>query len=156
VVHMLRQMMHDGKDGDRPFIAMMRDFVKQHLNGNASTESFQRVVEQHMTPAMNVAGNGTMDWFFSEWVYGTAVPKYKFDYTLAEEGGKIVLKASITQSDVPANFVMPVPIYADFDGQMVRLGSARLVGSTTMPIQTQLPKKPKRVVLNYYHDVLEQ
>ena len=49
VVHMLRQMMHDGKDGDRPFIAMMQDFVKQHLNGNASTESFQRVVEQHMT-----------------------------------------------------------------------------------------------------------
>ena len=30
VLHMLRQMMYDDKDGDRPFIAMMQDFVQQH------------------------------------------------------------------------------------------------------------------------------
>src|SRR5262249_9487074 len=41
VLHMLRQMMSDQKEGDKYFIAMMQDFVAQHLNGNASTESFQ-------------------------------------------------------------------------------------------------------------------
>jgi hypothetical protein len=44
----------------------------------------------------------------------------------------------------------------DIDGAIVRLGSARMVGSTTVPLEVALPKKPRRVMLNYYHDVLEQ
>jgi aminopeptidase N len=158
VLHMLRQMMFDPKQGgDQPFIAMLQDFVQQHMNRNASTESFQRVVERHMTPAMNLAGNGKMDWFFREWIYDTALPKYKLDYTVtAAEDGKFLLKGSISQSDVPADFKMLVPVYLDFNGQITRLGAARMVGSMSLPIQVELPKKPKRVMLNYFHDVLEQ
>jgi hypothetical protein len=156
VLHMLRQLMRDSKDGDRPFIAMMQDFVQQHRDRSASTESFQRVVEQHITPQMNLRGDGKMDWFFQEWVYGTAIPKYKLDYTLSEENGKTMLKGTITQSDVPADFVMSVPIYLDFDGQIARMGSARITGSTSLPVNVALPKRPKRVLLNYMHDVLEQ
>jgi aminopeptidase N len=158
VLHMLRQMMFDPRNGgDRQFIAMMHDFVQQNLNRNATTERFQRVVEKHMTPGMNVTGDGKLDWFFGEWIYGTALPKYKLDYTLtAQDDGKTVLKGSITQSEVPPGFVMLVPIYMDFDGAVTRLGSARLVGSATVPLEVVLPKKPKRVMLNYYHDVLEQ
>src|SRR5581483_9488818 len=111
VLHMLRQLMRDGKEGYKPFIAMMHDFVEQHFNGNASTESFQRVVEKYMTPAMNIQGNGKMDWFFNEWVYGTTIPKYKLDYTVVEENGKPMLKGSVSQSDVPDDFAMLVPIY---------------------------------------------
>jgi hypothetical protein len=84
---------------------MMQDFVKQHLNANASTESFQRVVEKHMRPNMNVTGDGKIDWFFQKSVCGTATPKYKLDYTVAEEGGKVVLKGSVAQSEVPEDFI---------------------------------------------------
>jgi hypothetical protein len=155
---MLRQMMFDPRNGgDRQFIEMMQDFVQQHRNRNATTERFQHVVEKHMTPAMNVTGDGKMDWFFGEWVYGTALPKYKLDYTVtALEDGKAQVKGSIAQSEVPQGFVMLVPIYAEFDGPPVRLGTARMVGSATIPIEMTLPKKPKRILLNYNHDVLEQ
>jgi len=157
VLHMLRQMMWDGQHGDGNFQAMMQDFVREYLNRNATTEGFQRVVERHMTPGMNAAGDGKMDWFFSEWVYGTALPKYTFDYTVTPtDNGKVVLKATLAQSDVPADFMMPVPLYAEFDGNIVRLGQARIKGSTSIPIQVELPKKPKRVMINYYHDILEQ
>jgi aminopeptidase N len=156
VLHMLRQMMRDQKEGDRPFMVMMHDFVQQHLNRNASTESFQRVVEKHMTPAMNIRGDGKMDWFFQEWVYGTAIPKYKLDYTLTEENGKTMLKGSVTQSEVTDDFIMLVPIYLDFDGQIARLGAAKLIGNSSIPVNVPLPKRPKRVLLNYMHDVLEQ
>jgi aminopeptidase N len=158
VLHMLRQLMYDSKLGDKPFIDMMHDFVAHHMNGNASTESFQRVVEQHMSPLMDVAGNHKMDWFFSEWVYGTAVPRYKFDYTVTPaEDGKWLLKGRLTQSDVPANFVMQVPIYLDFGGQVVQLGRVKMAGNTTVDsLNVTLPKQPKRVLINYWHDVLEQ
>jgi aminopeptidase N len=157
VLHMLRQMMYSPKEGDKPFIDMMHDFVSQHTNQNASTASFQQVAEKHMPADLNLAGNGKLDWFFGEWVYGTAVPRYKLDYTVTEaDGGKWLLKASLTQSEVTPDFMMPVPLYADFDGQVIRLGVIRMRGnSTNDQLQVILPKKPRRVTINYFHDVLE-
>ncbi|MGE0130672.1 MAG: carboxypeptidase regulatory-like domain-containing protein [Blastocatellales bacterium] len=157
VLHMLRWMMHDRQTRDQRFIAMMRDFVKSHFNDNASTESFKAIVEKHMTPQMDLDGNKRMDWFFSQWVYGTEVPRYKFDYTLTPEAdGKVTLKGALTQSGVSPNFKMPVPIYLDFDGKnIIRLGTVNVVGNMTTPeFPVKLPQKPKRVLINYHHDVL--
>jgi len=157
VLHMLRRMMYDQKEGDEPFIDMMHDFVSEYMNKNASTEDFEKVAEKHMRPNLDLAGTGKLDWFFSEWVYGTAVPRYKFEYTVTEaEGGKWELKGTVTQSEVTPQFVMPVPIFADFDGQVLRLGTVTMRGnSSSGDIKVLLPKKPKRVMLNYWHDVLE-
>jgi len=157
VLHMLRMMMWDSKEGDKQFIDMMHDFVSTFMNQNASTESFERIAEQHMTPAMKITASGKLDWFFYEWVYATPVPRYKLDYTLADaDGGKCLLKATITQSEVPQNFLMPVPIYIDLDGRIVRIGSVAMQGSSTSKeIQLLLPKRPKKVMVNYWHDILE-
>ncbi len=135
---------------------MMRDFVKTHFNQNASTESFKQIVEKHMQPAWDLDGNGRMDWFFNQWVYGTEVPSYRFDYSLTPQNdGKVLLAGSLTQSGVSDNFKMLVPIYLDFDGNLLRLGAANIMGSTTMPeLKIVLPQKPKRVLINAHYDVL--
>ncbi len=157
ILHMLRSMMFDSKEGDRYFADMMKDFVQQYMNRNASTESFQKVAEKHMRPGMNLAGDGTLNWFFQEWVYGTMVPRYKFDQTVtAADQGKWLLKGTLTQSEVTEGFRMLVPLYVDFDGQLMRLGTVRIAGNTSVPIEILLPKKPRRVLINAYHDVLEQ
>jgi aminopeptidase N len=157
VLHMLRWMMYDSKEGDKPFIAMMRDFVAQHMNANASTASFQKVVEKHIRPVMNVKGDGKMDWFFQQWVYGTTVPRYRLEQAVtANPDGTFQLKGSISQAEVPEDFKMVVPLYADFDGRPIRLGAVRMSGEITLPFDIQLPKKPRRVLLNANHDVLEQ
>jgi aminopeptidase N len=158
VLHMLRQMMFDAqKEGDRPFVAMMHDFVEQYKGRNATTEDFQHVVEKHMRPNMDLEGNGKMDWFFQQWVYGTTVPRYKLEQTVtAQPGGKWLLKGNVTQSEVPDDFGMLVPIYLEFEGPPVRLGVIRIIGNKTVPVEVTLPQKPKRVLLNAWHDVLEQ
>jgi Carboxypeptidase regulatory-like domain/Peptidase family M1 domain len=156
ILHMLRWMMYDRENEDKRFIEMMRDFVKTHYNQNATTESFKAVVEKHMKPSMDLDGNKRMDWFFAQYVYGTEMPRYKFDYTLTPDNeGKVILKGTVTQSDVSPNFKMLVPIYLDFDGKPVRLGEATIMGSTTTKeFQVKLPRRPKRVLINYHHDVL--
>jgi hypothetical protein len=156
VLHMLRWMMYDRQTGDQRFIAMMRDFVKSHFNDNASTESFKAIVEKHMAPQMDLDGNKRMDWFFQQWVYGTEIPRYRFDYSLTPDSdGKVTLRGAVTQSDVSPNFKMIVPIYLDFGGKIMRLGSASMMGNTTtQELQVKLPEKPRRVMINYHHDVL--
>lgn len=155
ILHMLRGMMWDVKTNDQRFIEMMRDFVKTYFHRNASTEGFQAVVEKHMTPQMDLDGNHKMDWFFREWVYDTEIPRYKLQYSfIPESDGKVILKGSLTQSEVSEHFKMIVPVYLDFDGKLVRLGTVPVLGNGTKEFQVRLPQKPKRVLLNAFHDVL--
>ena len=155
VLQMLRSIMYSDKD--QAFIAMMHDFVESHRDRPASTESFKAIAEKHMTKMMDMERNGRLDWFFNEWVYGTSVPKYHFEYQLTPaEGGKTKLHMSITQSQVDEHFAMLVPIFADFGNGMSRIGQVAVVGNSTRDADTLLPTQPKKVALNYYKDILER
>jgi hypothetical protein len=132
--------------------------VQSHFNQNASTESFLGVAEKYMTPGMDVEGNKRLDWFFAQWVYGTDVPRYKFDYTAApEQSGGYLIKANLTQSEVSPNFAALVPIYADLDGKIGLVGRVRMIGSSSLSdLKLRVPKKPKRVLINANYDVLSR
>jgi hypothetical protein len=157
VLHMLRMMMYDQRgDGDAKFRAMMTDFIQTHFNKDVSTEDLKRTVEKHMTPAMDIDKNKRMDWFFNQWVYGTDVPAYRLDYSIAETGGgKAVVNAKITQSGVSKDFAMLVPIYGDFGKGWVRLGSVMINGNSSFDLNNlQLPNVPKRLAVAALNDVL--
>ncbi|HEX6879312.1 MAG TPA: M1 family aminopeptidase [Terriglobales bacterium] len=154
VLQMLRSMMRS--DSDKEFIAMMHDFVESHRDFPASTESFKAVAERHMTKAMDLQGNGRLDWFFNEWVYGTQVPRYKFDYQVTPENGKFKLTMTVTQSEVNDNFAMLVPVYGDFGKGMIRIGQFPIIGNSTRTINAILPIAPKKVAMNAYRDILER
>jgi hypothetical protein len=157
VLQMLRSVMYDPETKDKAFIDMMHDFVSSHQNTPASSESFKAIVEKHMTNMMDLDGNGRMDWFFNEWVYGTQIPRYKFEYqTSPLENGKVKVSMTVTESGVDDHFRMLVPVFADFGKGMVRLGQFTMVGSTTKNAEIVLPSRPKKMVLNAYHDVLER
>lgn len=157
VLQMLRSIMYSPQDQDKPFIAMMHDFVETHRDRAASTESFKAVAEKHMSKIMDLAGNGKLDWFFNEWVYGTQVPRYHFEYQLLPaEGGKTKLHMTLTQSEVDDRFAMLVPVFADFGKGMVRIGQVGIAGNATRTSDVLLPIQPKKVALNAYKDILER
>jgi hypothetical protein len=152
ILHMLRMMMQETKSGDARFQAMMKDFIKTHFNQDISTEDFKAAVEKHMTPVMDIDKNGKMDWFFNQWVYGTEIPAYKFEYQIGAEG---MLSGRITQTGVSDDFVMLVPIYVDMGKGWVRLGSATVVGNSTLDLGSlKLPAVPKRAAICVFQDVL--
>ena len=156
ILHMLRMMMFDHRGGgDARFREMMTDFVKTNFNKDVSTEDFKHAVEKHMTPQMDVDKNGTMDWFFNDWVYGTDVPAYRLGYqTGAAPDGKTLVTVTVTQSGVSDNFKMLVPIYADFGKGWTRLGAAKMTGNATVEIPIPLPQAPKKITLCALDDVL--
>jgi len=159
ILHMIRMMMWDRKTGDQNFKTAMQDFVKTYSGKAATTEDFKAMMEKHMTPEMDLEGNHRLDWFFNEYVYGTALPTYKFDSTFDKDAnGDVVFGFKVTQSGVDDKFRMIVPIYLELaDGHTVNLGRARLIGNTT--VDQKVPLKglkdmPKRAFLNYNDDVL--
>ena len=157
VLEMLRSIMYSQEDGDKGFIAMMHDFVDSHRERAASTESFKAIAEKHMTKLMDVDGNHRLDWFFDEWVYGTEIPRYQFEYQVTPtEDGKAKLHLTLTQSEVDNHFFMLVPIFADFGKGWVRIGQMGAVGNSTRSTDAVLPAVPKKVAMNAYKEILER
>ena len=159
ILHMVRMMMWDRQTGDQNFKATMQDFVKTYAGSAATTEDFKAMVEKHMTQEMDIAGNHRMDWFFNEYVYGTALPSYQMTSTFDKDAnGDVVLAFKLSQSGVDDKFHMLVPIYIELaDGRTVPLGRAHLAGNST--IEQKVPLKglkiaPKRALVNYNYDVL--
>ncbi len=153
ILHMLRMMMSDPRNGDKRFMAMMQDFIKSHYNEDVSTEDLKKTVEKHMTRQMDLDGNGRMDWFFNEWVYGTEMPRYRFEYQLAADG--LSLSGQITQSGVSDKFKMLVPVYVDFGKGFVRIGAATITGNSSVELKNvKFPTVANRAAVCALDDIL--
>lgn len=156
ILQMLRMMMWNPKEGDSRFLSMLKDLVTTCANGFITTDDFQAHVEKHMTPLMNVRGDNKMDWFFDQWVYDTQLPRYDIDYQITKgDDGKPKVDLKIKQSQVSDDFVMLVPVYAQFGKNIIRLCQVRIIGNMeTQTISIPLPKKPKKLLLCALHDIL--
>jgi hypothetical protein len=148
VVHMLRNMMIDLRNNmneDR-FLAMMRDFYAEYRGRRASTEDFQRTVEKHFGQPMN--------WFFDEWVYGTAVPTYTFAWYAEPDSTGFSAHIRVRQTDAPESFAMYVPILIKFDqGEaMIRM----VVRGAKSEAVIHLPAQPTSMQLNPLESVLAE
>jgi Peptidase family M1 domain len=159
ILHMVRMMMYSNQSGDQNFKDTMHDFTSTYAGHAATTEDFKATVEKHMTVDMQRIGNGKMDWFFDEYVYGTALPTYKLDSTFDKNAdGDVVFNFKITQSGVTDKFRMLVPVYLELaNGNVVFLGRVTLIGNNST--EAKVPLKgikdtPHRAMLNYYDDVL--
>ncbi|MBV8519447.1 MAG: hypothetical protein JO197_18795 [Acidobacteria bacterium] len=158
VLHMLRMAMQDRKTGDQEFIAMMKEFASTYAGKNPTTRDFLQIATKHATPNLRITNDQKMDWFFNQWVYGTAIPRFDSKFNIKDlGGGKYKVTGTVTQSEVPPNFASVVPVYVYFDkNAFVRLGAVTVIGSTTSPIDFEiaLPKKPQKFAVNVLHDIL--
>jgi hypothetical protein len=162
VLQMLRMMMQqNGQDPDVKFKEMMTDFTSRYTNRPASTEDFKAVVEKHMLPYMDLAGDHKMSWFFDQYVYGTEYPKYELQYSIGKGAqGAPVLNFKLTQSKVSDNFLMVVPLYLDLGGgRFGRLGRISIKGNSTVERQVSLPRGAEgaqKLSINYLDDILAE
>jgi len=159
VLHMLRMAMkqYGTPNPDSKFIEMLKDFVSTWTDKNPSTADFQGVVERHMVPALDLAGDGRMDWFFRQWVDGTEIPRYQSKLEVAKNGDQYRIQGTISQDGVSEDFRSLAHVYVEFPkGETGHLGAVRLTGKQTLPVDVtvKLPREPKRVVVNAMHDVL--
>lgn len=142
VLHMLRIMMLDlsTMKEDR-FTETLRDFYQSYRGAPATTDDFRRVVERHM--------GVPMDWFFDEWVKGTAIPTYRVAWSpQPAANGRFTVRMRITQENVPVDFQMTVLVSADLgDGRFAHFRVPVRGGQSdyTSPL---LPAEPRDLKFN--------
>ena len=153
VIHMLREMLRDpsaasGKDPDARFREMLRAILAEHRFRPLSTADFQRAVEQHMTPTMDLEGTHRMDWFFDQWVRGTDLPRYTVKFEVKPRGNAFVVTGRLEQSGTESGFTAPVPLYAvRVAGKPERLGVVVTNGAETR-FHFESRIRPTRIVID--------
>ncbi len=150
VLNMLRGLMTDPKtDSDARFFLMLRDFVTRYQGQSVSTEDFIRHAQKYITPESDLEHDHKLDWFFNEWVYDTGIPEYTLQTEVrALAAGQCVVKGSITQSNVPSDFEMPVRVLALYPGNKRRALGQVVVGMSGGQFKFIAPRKPLRVMID--------
>jgi hypothetical protein len=108
------------------------------------------VVEKHV--------GADMRWFFNEWIYGFAIPTYRYAWqSEAQPDGQFKVHLRIRQENVPPEFLMYVPVTIDLGGN--RLARARIKvsgGLTQVDFPAALPVRPRSVTFNDMSGVLAE
>jgi peptidase M1-like protein len=160
VLHMLEMQFAWAKDGgEGAFKNSMQQFVKEYSGKAATTEDWKASMERTMPKSLDLDGNGKLDWFFNEWVYGTTLPHYAVNSQLIPSSdGTTTGYLKLAQSNVPDDFQMIVPLYIQFaDGRTAHIGGLTMRGNTTFEQKIPLGKVPanaKNIVVNAYADIL--
>lgn len=102
VFRMLREAL-----GKEPFKDLLRDFLVQYRDKSASIDDFERLTTKH-------AGQN-MRYFFAQWVEGTGVPEFTFDYQIIRtRTGKFRTRGTIKQNI--ENLKMPLELMLRSEG----------------------------------------
>ena len=150
VFHMLRMMLREpaSKDPDARFARLLRSLTEAYRYRALTTEDLQRAVEAVMTPAMELEGSPSLDWFFDQWVRSTGIPRYSAQFHVKPQGNAFVVRGILRQSSVPESFLASVPIYAVRPGgKPFFLGHVNTSGAET---RFQFPSRfaPKRLLID--------
>ena len=151
VLRMLHFLMSDPATvNDAGFVTMMTDFVNKYRNGAATTEQFAAVAGQHFanTPIGRKFQLRDLNWFFSQWVYGTELPSYTLEYEMKPNAdGSMLLSGVVKQDNAGPNWMMVLPLVMSFDGNQEARTTVRVMGAST-PFELKLPTRPRKVELD--------
>jgi hypothetical protein len=152
VIHMIREMLRKSgtKDPDAPFRSFLQTLYAKYQFRALSTADLQRELNAVMTPAMDLDGNRSMEWFIEDWVRGTGIPHYRIEYNTRRSEKGFVVKGKLVQSRVPRGFVAPVPIYSangTYLGRVIASGEETQFHFTAAADPGKLQIDPRRTLL---------
>lgn len=105
VFRMLRETI-----GKQPFHQLLKKFLDQYRNKNASIDDFERLATQ-------VAGKN-MRYFFAQWVEGTGVPEFNVDYQIIRtRAGKFRTRGTVRQNFENLHMPVELTLHSEGDSQ---------------------------------------
>ena len=166
--HMLREMMKDAAARDakatkskapaeEPFFAVLRKLRERNEGRYINNRIVQQAFEEELPESLRLEGKKSLDWFFDEWVNGTAIPKIELSGVKLTPSPKgTIVTGKVLQKDAPEELVTSVPIYGTTVGKnSVLLGRVFADGSETT-FKFVAPAGIKKLELDPNHTVLRR
>jgi aminopeptidase N len=163
LLHMLRNMLLDAapKTGpprtsltSDPFIRTLRRVRTQYEGKNLSTADFVHAFEEDLPRPLWHEGKKSLDWFYENWLNGTAIPRLQLDdVKFDSKSSGVIVTGKITQKEAPDHLVTLVPIYAVVANKNLLIGQVFADDAETH-FRLTAPAGTRRVVLDPNHTLL--
>jgi hypothetical protein len=141
-------------DPDAAFFGVLRKLQEQFAGKSMATRDLRAAFEAALPQDLRFEGRKSLDWFFDEWVSGTAVPRIELKQVRFNKGPKRSVSFTITQSECPKTLITSVPIYIEKDsGPPVFLARVFADGLET-EFRLDVPAYAKKLLLDPYRTVL--
>ncbi len=147
VIHMLRRQL-----GDEAFLKMLGEVRRQCEWKTLDTDQFRKIAASYLPKG---AKDKNLENFFDQWVYSTGIPNLKIAYTVKGKPGAYKLSGTITQTDVPDDFSVFVPVEVQIaKGKTVTL--LVRTGSDPEPFSVNVPAATAKAILDPQGMVLKR
>ena len=93
--------------GDAQFTKMLAELRRRYEWKTIDTEQFRILCAEFMPKDSR---DPKLESFFDQWVYGTGIPALKMEYSVKGKPGALKLTGTVTQTEVPEDFSVTVPI----------------------------------------------
>jgi hypothetical protein len=155
IIHMLREMLRQpgSKNPDARFTALLQKLVTKYAYRALSTGDLQREVEAIMTPAMDLEGDHSMEWFFDEWVRGTGIPRYRVEFAVHQDDKGYLIRGKLFQTGVPRSFIAGVPLYGSGSSGRTFLGIVVADGPESA-FRFHSPNSPRKILIDPHMTLL--
>jgi hypothetical protein len=156
VIHMLREMLRQpgAKDPDARFVGLLRTLARKYAYRALSSADLQREIEAVMTPAMDLEGGRSMEWFFEDWVRGTGVPHYRVEFSVHHSEKGFVVRGKLLQTGVPRSFIAPVPLYANTGGEPEALLGVVVTDGPETSFHFASQTEPRKILIDPHMTLL--
>jgi hypothetical protein len=149
IIQMLREMLRQpgARNPDERFVALLQTLVTKYAYRALTTDDLQHEVEAVMTPAMDLEGGRSMEWFFEEWVRGTGIPHYRVEFTAHHTEKGYQIRGKLFQSGVPRSFIASVPLYSGGAGRGALLATV-VADAPETAFHFVVPVPPHKIVID--------
>jgi hypothetical protein len=167
--HMLRHMFIDAEEasrgprrrstqaasGNHLFLNALKNLLARYAGHTLTTSDVQQELEKELPRPLWYEGKKSLDWFFEDWVNGTAIPRLELSNPkIARHNGSNVASGTIQQKDAPEDLTTSVPIYAVVgSGSPVLLGRVFADGPETQ-FRLPAPAGARKLLIDPYQTVL--
>lgn len=139
IMHMLRRRL-----GDAAFLRMLGALRHDYEDKAISTEEF-RLFCSRFLPAHSP--DQKLELFFDQWVYGTGIPALKLTSAAKGSGTRWRVVGTVTQSDVPEDFSIDVPIEIQL-GRGKSVTRMAIAGAEPAPFEFEVPSQPGKIAID--------
>jgi hypothetical protein len=147
IMHMIRRRL-----GDERFFSLLARLRRQYEFRTVSTERFRALAAEALPPK---SFDPQWEAFFDQWVYSTGIPSLKMTSAVRGKGPDLRVTGVLTQSDVPDDFSVWVPIEIQFGKRPPRVHWVK-TATGNVPFSIPVRQAPTKVALDPHDSVLRK
>jgi hypothetical protein len=169
---MLRTMMRDAEQkdarsdpkaakrletGEEPFFRVLRKICERYKGRSMNNRIVQQAFEEELPESLRYEGRKSLDWFFDEWVNGTAIPTIQAsDVKYASTASSTVITGKLSQKNAPPELITSVPIYGVGSGKALTLLGRVFADGETSTFRLTAPKGTRKIEVDPYFTILRR